>query len=451
VDPLLAPIARGALVIAAALFASATTGAAQAGVAPPEEPPLSAVLDSAGLVRAVAALSLPALPPGALPLFQVGFDSTGAVKVVEPVFSNLPDSLADRRLPPGYADAVVAAIRAHLKPQAPSRRPLYTRLRVVAGPEPRVDRPALRERQPVIRGRATLIQRLMAVVQEYARERGGLPRASYEMMLRFRVLEDGTADLPSVVVERSTGDTELDRRVVARAGDLRFSPATVEEIPVKVWVALPLVLGVPPEAMGASLLVDSAGLARAVAGLAMPALPQGVRPLFRVEYDSTGAVRDVEPVFREIPAEYAGPVVAALRAHLKPQGASNRPQPSFLRVVAGPEPAVDRPTVVVKTPELANTQEIDGMKREAVRRFRIRDREVTTLSGGRYRVPEVRVVRLVVLADGSVDPESVQVTTPGDNPELDAELVRIGRAMRFQPPQVDGVPVNMRILKGIVF
>jgi TonB family protein len=183
----------------------------------------------------------------------------------------------------------------------------------------------------------------------------------------------------------------------------------------------------------------------------MPALPQGVRPLFRVEYDTAGAVRDVEPVFREIPAEYAGPVVAALRAHLKPQGASNRPQPSFLRVVAGPEPAVDRPAVVVKRPELANTQEIDRMKREVGRRFRIRDQEVTTLSGRTYRVPTVRVVRLMVLADGSVDPESVQVTTPGDNPELDAELVRIARAMRFQPPQVDGVPVNMRTLHGFVF
>ena len=449
-DALLAPIARGALVIIAALSASAVTGAAQAGAAPPQ-PPLSAFLDSAGLVRAVAALPLPALPPRALPLFRVSFDSTGAVKLVEPIFGTLPDSLADRRLPPGYADAVVAAIRAHLKPQARAAYPIYTHLRVVGGPEPTVDRPALRERPPVLRNRGSLTARLLGVVQEYARERGTLPRAEYSMMLKLRILEDGTLDLPSMEVERSTGDAELDRRIVGRMGELRFSAATIEEIPVKVWVTLPLVLVVPAEALPAAALVDSAGLARAVAGLAMPALPQGVRPLFRVEYDTAGAVRDVEPVFREIPAEYAGPVVAALRAHLKPQGASNRPQPSFLRVVAGPEPAVDRPAVVVKRPELANTQEIDRMKREVGRRFRIRDQEATTLSGRTYRVPTVRVVRLMVLADGSVDPESVQVTTPGDNPELDAELVRIARAMRFQPPQVDGVPVNMRTLHGIVF
>jgi TonB family protein len=303
----------------------------------------------------------------------------------------------------------------------------------------------------VLRNRGSLTARLLGVVQEYARERGTLPRAEYSMMLKLRILEDGTLDLPSMEVERSTGDAELDRRIVGRMGELRFSAATIEEIPVKVWVTLPLVLVVPAEALPAAALVDSAGLARAVAGLAMPALPQGVRPLFRVEYDTAGAVRDVEPVFREIPAEYAGPVVAALRAHLKPQGASNRPQPSFLRVVAGPEPAVDRPAVVVKRPELANTQEIDRMKREVGRRFRIRDQEVTTLSGRTYRVPTVRVVRLMVLADGSVDPESVQVTPPGDNPELDAELVRIARAMRFQPPQVDGVPVNMRTLHGFVF
>jgi hypothetical protein len=179
-----------------------------------------------------------------------------------------------------------------------------------------------------------------------------------------------------------------------------------------------------------------------------------VRPLVRVDYDSTGAVRDVDPVFREIPAEYAGPVVAALRAHLKPQRASNRLQPSILRVVAGPEPVVDRPAVVVKRPELANTREIDGMKREVGRRFGIRAREVQ-IAGRSIRIPAVRLVRLMVLDDGSVDPGSVTVYTTAsataDAPELRDELVRIGRAMRYQPAQVDGAPANMRILQSIVF
>jgi hypothetical protein len=349
---------------------------------------------------------------------------------------------------------VVAAIRAHLKPLAPSRHPVYTHLRVIGGPSPTVDRPALRERQPSLRNRGSLTLRLLTVMQEYARERGTLPRAEYQMMLRFRILEDGTLDLPSMMVERSTGDAELDRRIVARAGELRFAAATIEEIPVRVWVTLPLVLVVPEEALGGAALVDSAALARAVAGLTVPALPQGVRPLFRVDYDSTGAVRDVDPVFREIPAEYAGPVVAALRAHLKPQRASNRLQPSILRVVAGPEPVVDRPAVVVKRPELANTREIDGMKRQVGRRFGIRAREVQ-IGGRSIRIPAVRLVRLMVLDDGSVDPESVTIYTTGsstaDAPELRDELVRIGRAMRFQPAQVDGAPANMRILQSIVF
>jgi TonB family protein len=281
------------------------------------------------------------------------------------------------------------------------------------------------------------------------------------MRLRFRILEDGTLDLPSVEVTRSTGDAELDRRIVALAGELRFSPATIEEIPVKMWARLPLTLGVPAEAVGVSALVDSAGLARAVAGLAVPALPQGVRPLFRVDYDSAGAVRDVDPVFREIPAEYAGPVVTALRAHLKPQSPATRLQPSILRVVAGPEPAVDRPTVVEKRPELANEREIDGMKREVARRFGLRAGVLQTGSR-RIPIPVVRLVRLLVLADGSVDPESVTISTPGpvrlpgfpqvsDAPELRDELVRIARAMRFRPPQVDSVPVNMRISQSIVF
>jgi hypothetical protein len=445
----IASFARGAVVTIAALSGFAVTGAAQAGAAPPE-PPLSAFLDSAGLVRAVAALPLPALPPRALPLFWVSFDSTGAVKLVEPIFGTLPDSLADRRLPPGYADAVVAAIRAHLKPQAPSRRPIYTHLRVVAGPEPRVDRPALRERQPWLRNRAGLSRSLSGVVQEFARERGTLPQAAYQSVLKLRVLEDGMPDVPSVAVQRSTGDAELDRRIVALASMFRFAPAAIEEIPVKVWVTLPLSLQMPPEAVGLSAMVDSAGLARALAGLAVPSLPQGVRPLFRVEYDRAGAVSAVDPVFAEIPAEYAGLVAAAIRANVKPQSPSDRLQPTVLRVVAGAEPVVDRPAVVARRPELANAREIEGMKRQVGRRFDLRPREIN-LGSRTMRIPRVHLVRLLVLADGTVDPESVRVEPPSDNPALNDELVRIGRAMRFRPGQVDGTPANARIMKSIVF
>ncbi|HEX5872871.1 MAG TPA: TonB family protein [Longimicrobium sp.] len=421
--------------VRAGLLSLAVLPVAAGAQADHEEPPLSTFVDSAGLVAAVAALPAPDLPPEILPMFLVSFDSTGAVNKVE-TFSDLPAS---------YAEPVVAAIRAHLKPQPPSRQPITTYLRVVAGPEPVVDRPELsRVDPPRLANGPVLGRELEQVVTSFVGEEGSVTQGSYEAELRLRILEDGTVDTLSVEVSRSTGDARLDREAVRVVRLARFRPATVEGRPVKIMVSLPLTFTMPRDALAAPAVVDSEALLGVIAGLPVPELPPGIRPLFRLSFDGTGALSHAEPVFDQIPAGYAEAVVAAIRAHARPQTPpppGRRVPDVHLLVAAGSEPAVSRAAVAEQRPERLNQGEVDRMVNEAKRRFGRRPDRLVVVAG----------VALRVLADGTVDPGSVQLQIASSEPELDREALEIAARIRYRPARVDGIPVAMRIPETIFF
>jgi TonB family protein len=209
-----------------------------AGAAQRPEPPLSALVDSAALVQAVAALELPALPRGVPPLFHVHFDSTGAVAEVGPLIPGIPDA---------YADPVVEAIRAHALPQPPGRW-WITRLRVVAGAGALVDRPELREEMPRLRNAPMFIGEVQRIARRHVRSFPVLRGEGLQAMVRLRVLPDGRPDRESVQVTRSTGSRLLDEELVRAAAVMRFTPARIEGIPVRVWVVQPVHLWLPPHA-----------------------------------------------------------------------------------------------------------------------------------------------------------------------------------------------------------
>jgi len=192
--------------------------------------PLAAFVDSAALVRDVAGLPEPSgLPPGVRPLFYVSYDSVGAGVKVTPVVDRIPES---------YAGPVAAAIRAHLKARPPyPGRPVFT-LRVVAGPHPLVDSPEVVERAPALRRGER--ERMTRELLRLPKPRREPPPTGYRYVVRLRLLADGTLDPALVTLERSPGIPELDAGVLRLVRTLRFNAATVEGIPVAVWMKFPI-------------------------------------------------------------------------------------------------------------------------------------------------------------------------------------------------------------------
>jgi TonB family protein len=215
-------------------LAAASSLAASASAQSDRDPPIDAVLDSAALVRDVAGLRLE-LPKDARPLFSISFDSTGAVDTVRAMLPSTPAA---------YAEPVVAAIRARLRAQQPSQHGIFTYVRVIAGPDARVDRPRIRERQPELVNRAQTAQLLSRAAQRHT----GVLQAlggRVTTVVRFRVEVDGSADPNSIGIVRSCGDAELDREALDAIELMRFRPAAIENEPVRVWVTIPIMFEFP--------------------------------------------------------------------------------------------------------------------------------------------------------------------------------------------------------------
>jgi TonB family protein len=217
-----------AALVAVIALAAAPARAQQAVY--PEEAPVSAFVDSAALVQALGTLDLPA--PGRMPpLFAIHVDSTG-VAGVEPLYPDMPAA---------YAQPVLSALRAALKPQPRTPNGRFTYLRVVAGAGARIEQPTLQEDQPAL-ANADAVSRYIAHV--VSRMEGRLKAAgvtTYSALISFPVAADGVPDAGSARVRGSSGDAELDAEAVAAVARMRFRPARIEGVPVKAWVTLPLV------------------------------------------------------------------------------------------------------------------------------------------------------------------------------------------------------------------
>jgi hypothetical protein len=177
--------------------------------------------------------------------------------------------------------------------------------------------------------------------------------------------------------------------------------------------------------------VDSAAVARAAAALPAPQLPADMKPLFRVTFDTTGVVESVEPVFEQVPADYAEPVVAALRAALKPQPRSRRATQYLVRVVGGAQPLVDSPELIERMPEIRDPMVVGQQLGNLRRTLMFRPGTSRRAARGFY-------VRMRVLPDGKVDRTSVQLTRGTEVDWLDEQILSVARSIRFRPGEVDG-------------
>ncbi|HEX5725175.1 MAG TPA: energy transducer TonB [Longimicrobiaceae bacterium] len=217
------------LALAAAAGACASAGGGSGGE---QRLPLSAAVDSVALVEALR--RIPAPDPSWFNVFRVEFDSAGRPEPVEAVSRRLPDS---------YALPVANLITAHLRPQPPRRRPFAALVRVVAGPDPRLEMPDFRERPPLLINRDWLGSQMSELAQHAVEAGPTFPAGGAQVIVKMRVEEDGTVSSAAVV--RSSGFPTLDLRAVEIVRQGRFRPATLDEHPVRVWVRLPLSIVVP--------------------------------------------------------------------------------------------------------------------------------------------------------------------------------------------------------------
>ena len=229
---------RRALPALAAICATAAAARAQDFSGVGRDLRWSALLDSAALARAAAELPAGELPRNVPPIFVVTFDTTGAAWEVRP--------LSDR-VPASYAEPVMAALRANARPQAPFARPYAVYVRVVTGPDARVDSPPLVESQPVLVNRREIAQALSRATGRHALRLASEPRRRYEVDVKFRIRADGTPEAASATVLHSSGDPGLDDEALGVVSAMRFRPATVEGVPVRVWVTLPIHFDFPTE------------------------------------------------------------------------------------------------------------------------------------------------------------------------------------------------------------
>jgi hypothetical protein len=179
--------------------------------------------------------------------------------------------------------------------------------------------------------------------------------------------------------------------------------------------------------------VDSAALARAAAALPAPPLPAQMKPIFRVTFDTAGAVERVEPVYAQIPADYAAAATAAIRANLKPQPRWREPVGYLVRVMGGDTGRVDNPEVVERSPMVENYYDIARELGAAGSSLRFRPGSARRAAPGFY-------VRMRVLADGRLDRESIQPLRTAGVASLDGAILRIVREIQFTPGEVDGFP-----------
>ncbi|HEX8906464.1 MAG TPA: energy transducer TonB [Longimicrobiaceae bacterium] len=195
--------------------------------------------------------------------------------------------------------------------------------------------------------------------------------------------------------------------------------------------AVPAPAQTDPGDLRVSALADSAALIGAVTALQVPRLPQGTLPVFAVDYDRTGAVTEVKPAFGGVPDAYAGPVTAALRAHLKPQPGLQRPFSTYLWVAVGEPAQLRRPRMT--PPELLDR----GWLGRELRRATSRHLEQLAGRGSEYLVQ----VWFRVGADGAPEPGTATVIGSSQEAVLDSEVLALVGSMRFRPARLEDRPV----------
>lgn len=202
----------------------------RAAAEPARLPPVSALVDSAGLSAAVAdAWRAAERPPGYV-LVALRYDREGL---------NVRRDVIEHRVTPWLADSVQKLVFAHRGRARPAEREWGVRLRIDPGEQPvlRVGRMEACAAQLAERGAAGFAGAMFGDV----RDRGApVPLAGGEHAYWVRVELDRGGNVTDARLERAFGRSMAEQRVLGYVYSLQFLPATEDGAPVPSRLVFPL-------------------------------------------------------------------------------------------------------------------------------------------------------------------------------------------------------------------
>lgn len=405
------PHLRAAPVVAL-LGALAALGSAPGAAAQATTPAFPAYVDSAGLHAALVALPAGALPDSMPPLFRLT-PAPGRVTVQRAVPA----------MPAAYADPILAAIRAHLRPDAvPSGAPV-AHLRAVPGPEGGVAAADPRYTGPRVAAPSVIAAIVHDAMESTVRGGRRFGASQHHFRVSTVVLPTGEMDLANARILHSTGDSVFDGHILSRLRRARLRPARLDGYPISTWVVLPLTFVPVTDDVDWEGRFDLAGLTEAIRPH-----PRVHRTRWWVSTDGTGGIV-VQPLETQLAPETVEAAAEAIHAAHRPGAAGTAgPMHGVLRIDSA-RVRIDEEQFSIPTEPAHDTTgraALDSLLRAA------------PWPGGR---PPHLHVRLRVHADGTPDPASLVLPATG-SAEADAAVRAFVASRRGRPVRVRGTAVE---------
>ena len=193
-------------------------------------PPLDAILDTAALRTALAALPSNADAPRAMRMMTIAYDSAGTPLPPRPTVPT--------QMPAAMRDTLVALLTALVRPTASRGAPWDSDIQFVTGAAARVERTTRVIRPASVSDVPRLRRRLQTVTERMMQEDESLVDTERAMRLRVSLTSEGLVS--DVTVTVSSGRADIDAEAVKLVRQTLFVPLLVEGEPTATEVTLPL-------------------------------------------------------------------------------------------------------------------------------------------------------------------------------------------------------------------
>lgn len=193
-------------------------------------PPLDAILDTAALRAALAALPANTDAPRAMRMMTIAYDSAGTPLPPRPTVPT--------QMPAAMRDTLVALLTALVRPTASRGAPWDSDILFETGATARVERTTRIIRPASVSDVARLTRRLQVVTERMMQLDKLLVGTQRTMRLRVSITAEGLVS--DVAVTVSSGNQAIDAEAVKLVRETLFVPLLVEGEPTATEVTLPL-------------------------------------------------------------------------------------------------------------------------------------------------------------------------------------------------------------------